>query len=325
MIHERSYDKVGFYYYFFKKRTLVSDFRFDYNGMVKKKQGFAGERTIELSQDMLDYYADVNRLSQSGYFTRIGFYPEARHQFFEQIGGEEEYILIYCINGYGTATINHHIFHLSIGDFFLIPAHTSFSYYSDSIKPWTVFWFFFKGATLQEMVDLFVKNTQSNKGYLPYNEERVKLFNLIYACLERGYGKQNLTIINMCLLNLISSLALITPTDKIGIDNSQTVINGSIQFMKENSGSNLKLEQMAANANLSVSHFSSIFKQHTGVPPVNYYINLKIQKACELLKYSKTLIKEIAFKLGILDVQYFSRLFTKTMGMSPQKYRKLHT
>ncbi|HET8828992.1 MAG TPA: helix-turn-helix transcriptional regulator [Pelobium sp.] len=94
--------------------------------------------------------------------------------------------------------------------------------------------------------------------------------------------------------------------------------------MKESSELNLSLPQIATEVNLSVSHFSSIFKQVTGVSPISYYNNIKIQKACEYLKYSDTLVKEISYKLGLFDVQYFSRLFVKTMGISPLKYRLQH-
>ncbi|HTN21689.1 MAG TPA: AraC family transcriptional regulator [Pelobium sp.] len=289
--------------------------------MAKKKQGFAGQRLIELSKDVIDSYCIKYPSSKNGFFTRVGFFPDAKYQFIEENDGREEYVLIYCVKGYGVAVINHKIFHISPGDFFLIPAHTPFSYYADKIKPWTIYWFFFKGDAIQEIADLFIKSANSYKGYLPYNEERVKLFNRIYRCLEQGYGQENLVIINMCLLNLISSFVLITADSKGRPDKLQLLVNSSIQFMKEHTEGNLNLTEIAGNVNLSVSHFSSIFKRITGISPMTYYNDIKIQKACEYLKYSNTLVKEISYKLGIFDVHYFSRLFAKTMGVTPLKFR----
>lgn len=289
--------------------------------MAKKKQGFAGQRLIELSEDALHSYCLRHPSSKNGFFTKVGFFPNAQYQFMEETDGREEYALIYCVKGYGVAIINHKIFHISPGDFFLIPSHTPFSYYADKIKPWTIFWFFFKGDAIEETANLFIKSAKSYKGYLPYNEERIKLFNQIYKCLEQGYGQENLILINMCLLHLISSFVLIIEPDGKKVDKFQLIINSSIQFMKENTDRNLTLREIAANVNLSVSHFSTIFKRTIGISPMNYFNDIKIQKACEYLKYSDTLVKEISYKLGVFDVHYFSRLFVKTMGVTPLKYR----
>lgn len=289
--------------------------------MAKKKQGFAGQRLIELSNEVLERYCSKHPSSRNGYFTKVGFFPDAKHQFMEESVGRGEYAFIYCITGYGVAVINHKVFHISPGDFFIIPSNTPFSYYADKIKPWTIFWFYFKGDAIEETANLFLKSAKSYKAYLPYNGERIRLFNQIYKCLEQGYGEENLVLINMCLLHLISSFVLIIEPAGKKTDKFLTIVNSSIQFMKEHSESNLSISEIAENANLSVSHFSSIFKRITGISPIKYFNNIKVQKACEYLKYSDTLVKEIAYRLGIADVQYFSRLFVQTMGITPSKYR----
>jgi AraC-like DNA-binding protein len=84
----------------------------------------------------------------------------------------------------------------------------------------------------------------------------------------------------------------------------------------------LELNELAAFAKLSVSHFSAIFSQKTGYSPIEYFNHLKIQKACQYLLLSKIPIKDIATNLGIDDPYYFSRMFSKLMGISPNDYRK---
>ncbi|HEX7365582.1 MAG TPA: AraC family transcriptional regulator [Pelobium sp.] len=128
----------------------------------------------------------------------------------------------------------------------------------------------------------------------------------------------------MCLLHLISSFVLIIEPENKKTDKYQLMVNSSIQFMKQHVDSNLSTAELASNASLSVSHFSSTFKRITGVSAMAYFNQLKMNKACDYLKYSDTLVKEISYKLGIYDVQYFSRLFVKTIGITPLKYRKRH-
>ncbi len=287
---------------------------------MKKKQGFAGQRTLESTPEIIQQFLLKHPSAKNGHFTKVGFFPKAKHQFLSG-EGRDEYLMIYCIEGYGVANIKQKIHHISPGDFFIIPAKSQFSYHADELKPWSIFWFYFKGAAIEEMADLYIKSTQSYKGFLPYTGERIKLFHSIHQNLERGYNDENLTFMNMCLLNLLSSLVLITDNELMKEDKVQSVINSSIQFMKENKELNLTLPQIAENANISVSHFSLIFKKRTGISPINYYNIIKIQKACEYLKYTDILVKEIAFSVGISDTHYFSRLFSKIMGVSPNEYR----
>ena len=60
----------------------------------------------------------------------------------------------------------------------------------------------------------------------------------------------------------------------------------------------------------------------TGASPMNYFIRLKIQKACEYIELTNMKLNEIATHLGFEDAAYFSRTFTKVMGCSPSVYRK---
>ena len=75
--------------------------------------------------------------------------------------------------------------------------------------------------------------------------------------------------------------------------------------------------------NLSASHFSSLFRKATGMSPMDYFIHLKLQKACLLLYSSDTKIKKIAHTIGYDDPYYFSRLFKKYLNISPDQYRVL--
>ena len=83
----------------------------------------------------------------------------------------------------------------------------------------------------------------------------------------------------------------------------------------------LTLEEIASSAHLSPSYSSALFKESTGTSIMDYIINLRITKACDMLKYSDRLISEIAESAGFCDIFYFSRMFKKHMGVSPAKYR----
>ena len=106
-------------------------------------------------------------------------------------------------------------------------------------------------------------------------------------------------------------------------DKKQSIdtVNVSIVFMQKHIDEMLTLTAMAEWVNLSGSHFSFVFRKKTGFSPIEYFNHLKVQKACQYLLFTDLRVKEIADKLGIEDPYYFSRMFTKLMGMSPATYR----
>ena len=83
--------------------------------------------------------------------------------------------------------------------------------------------------------------------------------------------------------------------------------------MRENIQQNLTLKELASYFKYSPSHFSALFFGETGVSPMNYFIRLKIQKACEYIELTNMKLNEIATHLGFEDAAYFSRTFTKVM------------
>jgi AraC-like DNA-binding protein len=64
-----------------------------------------------------------------------------------------------------------------------------------------------------------------------------------------------------------------------------------------------------------------LFRKETGASPIDYFLRLKIQKACQYIELSDMKLYEISTALGFESPTYFSRLFTKYMGIPPTAYR----
>jgi transcriptional regulator GlxA family with amidase domain len=96
-----------------------------------------------------------------------------------------------------------------------------------------------------------------------------------------------------------------------------------IEYMQDNLNTPLRLDDFAREAGLSVSHFSEIFRAQTGQSPMAYFIHLRMRLACRLLDLSSKPIKAVAIETGYRDPYYFSRVFKKSMGISPEKYRDI--
>jgi len=83
----------------------------------------------------------------------------------------------------------------------------------------------------------------------------------------------------------------------------------------------LSLQQVCSHLFLSVSYFSSLFKQHAGCTFVEYVTRIRMDKAKELLAATSLKSYQIAEKVGYGDPQYFSVLFKRHTGQTPKEYR----
>jgi AraC-like DNA-binding protein len=101
-------------------------------------------------------------------------------------------------------------------------------------------------------------------------------------------------------------------------------IEKTIRYMTENLGRTLQASDLAAMANMSLSHYFALFKRVTGCSPMAFFIRLRMKRACQLLETTSLNVKETASVLGYEDPFYFSRLFKSVAGISPTDYRKAH-
>ena len=97
----------------------------------------------------------------------------------------------------------------------------------------------------------------------------------------------------------------------------------AVRMVMENfANSDLKLEFLAETLHISKSHFSRVFKELTGVTPVYYANELKINAAISLMTNSNLTVKEISAAVGFEDEAYFCRCFKKHTGLSPTAYMR---
>jgi two-component system response regulator YesN len=92
-------------------------------------------------------------------------------------------------------------------------------------------------------------------------------------------------------------------------------------FIKENIETELELEKVASNFGLSVYYFSRTFKEVTGTNFSDYINKCRVDIAKELLSNGEMNVKEVCYKVGYNDPNYFSKVFKKYEGVSPVNYK----
>lgn len=289
--------------------------------MLKKAEGFEGQVNIVIPRDMI-IASNQNPLINSLYITDIGYYPCARFHHRERPEGIDQHILIYAIEGKGIINSGSREFKILPGNFFVIPANTSHSYSADLQDPWTIYWIHFMGSKSH----LFSILSDVPRAIEPSAEsrisDRISLFHEILDHLSMGYSRENMEYSNMLLWYLMASFLHIKAFRELNRAVDNDIVKRAILYMKNNVGKKLSLADLAGHVNLSASHFTRVFTLRTRKSPVDYLIQMKIQQASQFLDFTNMKISEIARKVGYEDPHYFSRLFKKSMNLSPIQYRK---
>ncbi len=288
---------------------------------IKIRDGFQGEKLISIPTRILSKTAKWFPDNQL-YVTHIGYFPKAMHHYRNRPNGCEDDILFYCLQGKGYYMIDGVKFELHANQFIFIPATTKpLSYWADQEDPWTIYWVHFTG----QEIDSFNRSLHINidqPAYISYNEEGLKIWNKMYDSLSMGYSLENMIHTNLCLYHLIATFIYHQRyTQSPAITTDKDIVNKTIDYMKDHLGERITVDDMASMNRLSMSHFSKLFRISIGIPPIDYFIHLKMQKACQLLQTTNLRIKEIASLVGYDDAYYFSRIFKKSINISPEIYR----
>jgi AraC family transcriptional regulator, arabinose operon regulatory protein len=288
---------------------------------VKKRVGFQGQRLIILPSVIVDILAK-HPITKQVFITDIGYFPKAMNHYVEQKAGISQHILIYCVEGNGWIELDNKKTNICPSQLIIIPANTPHKYGSSENDPWTIYWFHFSGEISGNIVNLIIEKTRKYQPNIGFSENRIKLFEEIYTNLERGYIMDNLLHVNMTFYHFLSSTIYEEKFNFKDSNAEKNRIDLLLEYVQNNLGVAFKLEELALYTNLSISQFSTVFKSRTGYSPIEYVNHLKVQKACQQLLLTEYPVKQIAYNLGIEDPYYFSRMFSKLMGISPNRYRK---
>lgn len=292
-------------------------------GTIRKPEGFSKEKLYVLP----DYWMkelEQEGLTSSLYITDIGYFPKAEYHFRERPEGSPGHIFIFCEAGEGWVELNQgERMLLREGDMIVIPPDTSHRYGAMAENPWSIYWFHFKGEHAAGLVSMFGLSS-APLALSPSGTARfIEWFHPAYELLaERTYALTTHVHVAQTARQLLSGIG-INSNKSAQEKKRENYLEQAIQYMNQHMGDSIRLTELARHVGLSRQHLIHLFNLETGVPPIEYFLRLKIQRAGQLLDLTELSIKEISSAVGISDPYYFSRLFKKMSGFSPTRYRSI--
>ena len=229
--------------------------------------------------------------------------------------GREDYYLLYMVRGNMRVWADGKETAASSGSVFIFPPHTHYTYTYDGRDTLDYLWAHFTGSFAKElltecgMTDLPYYGEASDSGRISNRFRRMfEAFEIKAPLFERKAA--------VCLEEII--LELSASMNRLS---EVSPLENSLRYIHSAYSEKISVPQLAAMENLSNSRYIALFNKHLGMSPTAYIIKLRINTACELLISTDMSIKQVGISVGYPDSHFFSKLFKKYMGASPNEYR----
>lgn len=130
-------------------------------------------------------------------------------------------------------------------------------------------------------------------------------------------------LFNVLLMNILrrSETNLVVGSMEISLNKDCMFIES---YLFENSHLDITLDHLSEVTFLDKFYLSHLFKEHSGMAPIEYLLHIRVEKAVKLLTTSDFSVSYISSMLGFKNPAYFSQFFKKKKNVSPSKYRELY-
>lgn len=217
-------------------------------------------------------------------------------------------LLHYVRSGKGIFETNGHHYPVSKGEIFVIHPGEITTYTADTTNPWEYSWIGFHASIpLPACLAQPVVKADGCE-------------HIFRTLLHRREGERG-NELYLCA-KIYELLALLDHQAEPVPKHAQRYVNKAKNYMNSSYMEQITIEQIAKQLGLDRSYFCRIFKETEGVAPVNYLVNLRLERAAELIADRGYSPAEAASSCGYTDTVNFSRMFKKHFGVPPSRYGK---
>lgn len=229
------------------------------------------------------------------------------------------YVFEFLISGKGTINIDNKSYYLKKNDFYIVPANSSFEYFSEVDDPYQRYWFNAEGVLIENLY----KSYFGDSGIAIANADFSPFFSKLFGLLKKS---DDISIDCYDIPLLIHEIFL-TANNNFSLTKHfrSDSVKGSASALKNYICSNFSkpfsLQEMSNKFCISKNQIINIFKKEYNITPQLFSTLYKLDMAEEILKRGTT-VKETAQYLGYSTDKYFSSIFKKYKKISPSQVKK---
>ncbi|GHV75209.1 transcriptional regulator [Spirochaetia bacterium] len=230
-----------------------------------------------------------------------------------------EFQIVYITKGQGALTVEDTDYTLSPGSLFLLLPGIKHRYKPVHEVGWQEYWVGFCGDYFTRLLREGILSKEHVVFKMGLQDYILSYFNGIFDEIR---AQQPLYQLRACtrIFSLLGEM-LVYERRKEQPSSYQKIVEHAKYLMESNIYGDINLSNISEQIGISTSRLHEVFKNYTAMTPYQYYIQIKIHKAENLLEQDIS-VKEAAYRLGFEDQSYFSRLFKKKTGIAPSEWKK---
>jgi AraC-like DNA-binding protein len=234
------------------------------------------------------------------------------------------YNLHLVFSGEGYVRVSNRTYKMTPGTGFLFGSEAVQTYGADPDNPWDIRWIHFDGKGADSLLDGY----SGKEGWIFHftNSETLSgiMDRMLAMCGPFQPDNEPRLAIFMYEL-LVELLHNASPWNGTTGGKDKPRILHTAEFIRIRCADKLSLADMARHAGYSEHHFSRMFHRVMGRTVTQYLNECRILTAKRMLVSSRTTIKEIASASGFRQSSYFIKMFYRSEGITPQRYREIHS
>jgi AraC-like DNA-binding protein len=228
--------------------------------------------------------------------------------------------IVYITEGEGTFWTDGRDYPVVPGSAMLILPGVRHRYKPAPETGWHEYWVGFMGDYFNRMLREGILSRERVFFNVGLQNYLVSQFGLIFGEIR---AQQSLYQLKACAGILALIAEILTRERRAGQPTYyQKIVEKAKYIMGENLEHTLSLPDISGELGISSSRFTEIFKTATAMTPYQYYLQIKIRRAEDLLETEAIPIKELSLRLGFDDQYYFSRLFKRKTGIAPSRWKR---
>lgn len=282
------------------------------------REGFAGQRMLVVPRAAVDQ-ALRHPVTGKLLVTDAGYFPHAARHGRSRPRGAGQHLLLVCTDGEGWCRSEGADFTVSRGGVVLLPADRSHAYGASDEDPWTLWWCHFTGADAADLVEAAHAAAGGRVTHLRDPAPVASLLSQVIDALDSGPTMSALIRASGAAWH---ALAHVVAAGRRNPGPALNPLERAVDHLRATAPHRTSVTALASMVGLSASQLSSLFREHLGVSPLQFQVQLRMARARELLDGTDLPIASVAREVGYDDPMYFSRQFSRTHGMTPTAYRE---